>query len=45
MSSAVQQLVATSVDDAWSEWFRLLSEAIYNNVPKYVVKDSWAQPG
>ena len=37
--SAVQ--LATSVDDAWWEWFRLFSEAIDNNVPKYVVKDSW----
>ena len=39
MLSAVQ--LATSVDDAWWEWFRLFSEAIDNNVPKYVVKDSW----
>ena len=38
MLSAVQ--LATSVDDAWSEWFRLFSEAIDNTVPKYVVKDS-----
>ena len=39
MLSVVQ--LAISVDDAWSEWFRLFSEAINNNVPKYVVKDSW----
>ena len=37
MLSAVP--LATSVDDAWSEWFRFFSEAISNNDPRYVVKE------
>ena len=33
MLSSVQ--LATSVDDAWSEWFRRFIKAIDNTVPKY----------
>ena len=33
--------LANNVDDTWSEWFRLVNDAIDKNVPKRIVKNNY----